>query len=87
MTDPEKIGIITLLLLSVIGFLTERVVPGGTHRRVVAERDQYLASLLRSNELLGRASVGAVQVAQIMKEELVKPVVVMTRTEHPEGKP
>jgi hypothetical protein len=55
-TDPEKIGIITLLFGAVVGFMKGWIVPGPTHDRVVKERDKYLDMATRGMELALRTT-------------------------------
>ena len=66
--DPSKIGATVLLLLAVVAFFREWVVPGTVHAREIAklekERDEFKDMALRGLELTRRT----IDVAQRAKD-------------------
>lgn len=54
--NAEKISIVVLLMLMVLGFIFGKIVPGPTHDRVIKERDKYLEAATRGMELAQRAT-------------------------------
>lgn len=69
LNDPAKIGAYAILIGLVVAFFTQKIVPGPTHTRVVAERDRYLEVMTRQSELLGRAGGGAVDVVKAVQAQ------------------
>lgn len=68
--DPTKVGVTILLMMAILAFIMEWVVPGKRYFRIVSERDRYLDMLIRSNELLGRATVSGVEIVKNVQQHI-----------------